>query len=458
VAGEEIFAQLEAFPGAEGFGKFTTGGRGGKVIEVTNLNDEGPGSFREAVEQEGIRTVIFRISGTVALESELEIENGDLTIAGQSAPGDGICIKNFQTTVNADNVIIRFIRFRLGDEKKEEADALSIMNSRNVIVDHCSLSWGIDEVFSFYDNENTTMQWCIISESLHNSFHNKGRHGYGGIWGGKNATFHHNLVAHNSSRNPRFNGSRTKYSHAEELVDFRNNVIYNWGFNSSYGGEDASYNIVNNYYKYGPATKNDVRGRIIEPWDDKARWYISGNFVEGFADITLDNWNGGVQGENSDKPGIKVSKPFSAASIVIESPEQAYINVLLYAGAIYPRRDIVDQRIVEDVRNCTAEFEGKSYDIDNGIDTSIVTGIIDSQSDVGGWPYLESGAPLPDSDRDGMPDDWEIKMNLNPADPDDRNKQAISGYTFLEEYLNELTAPSGSITKGCCGDSNRKVK
>jgi len=311
------------------------------------------------------------------------------------------------------------------------------MDSKNIIVDHCSTSWGIDEVFSFYDNENSTMQWCIISESLNHSYHFKGEHGYGGIWGGKNASFHHNLIAHNSSRNPRFNGSRTKYSPQEEFVDFRNNLIYNWGFNSLYGGENASFNIVGNYYKNGSATKKNVRGRILEPWDNKSRWYINDNYVSGFPDITKDNWKG-VQGDYAGEKEMKVDKPFNTKSIRTESPEKAYEQVLFYAGAISPKRDIVDQRIINEVRNGTATYDGRGYEISHDLDTTIVRGIIDSQNDVGGWPVLYSVDPPKDSDNDGMPDDWELKMKLNPNDSEDRNKISSSGYTFLEEYLNEL--------------------
>ncbi|MFO7447694.1 MAG: hypothetical protein R6W90_15115 [Ignavibacteriaceae bacterium] len=438
----KIYPQLLSFPGAEGYGKYTSGGRGGKVIEVTNLNDKGDGSFRNAVEQAGARIVVFRISGTIALESDLIIRNGDLTIAGQTAPGGGICIKNYQTIVNAGNVIIRFLRFRLGDETKQEADALNIMNSKNVIIDHCSVSWGIDEVFSFYDNENTTMQWCIISEALNDSYHSKGEHGYGGIWGGKNATFHHNLLANNSSRNPRFNGSRTKYTSDEELVDFRNNVIYNWGINSAYGGEGGSYNIAANYYKPGPATEEKVKSRIIEPWENKGRWYIDGNYVAGSPEVTEDNWKGGVQGDFSEDD-IKADKPFETMPVEYSNAEEAYEDVLRYAGAILPVRDNADERIINDVMSGTV---------------SAANGIINSQTQVGGWPELQSTEAPADTDHDGMPDNWEQKRSLNIYDSSDANKIAESGYTYIEEYLNELVKIKYSDIKGCnCGNKYRKI-
>lgn len=416
------YPQLPAFPGAEGYGKFTSGGRGGKVIEVTNLNDSGVGSLRYAIKKKYPRTIIFRVSGTIALESELEIYHGNLTIAGQTAPGDGICIKGNRVSItSAENIIIRFIRFRIGDENKIPEDAISVMNCKYVIIDHCSMSWGIDEVATFYDNENFTLQWSIISEGLNNSVHPKGAHGYGGIWGGVNASFHHNLLAHNSSRNPRFNGARTRTTQATELVDFRNNVIYNWGENSSYGGEKGKHNIVANYYKPGPASHK--RNRIVEPFDNLGKWFVDKNIVENHSEVSENNWNGGIQGDYANDPNIKVSTPFGVENIAMQTAGEAYISVVKYAGAILPKIDSIDSRIICEVKNSKV-FSGN--------------GIINSQSEVGGYPILNSLTPPLDSDKDGIPDEWEVNNNLNPNDSLDANRTAASGYTFLEEYLNEL--------------------
>lgn len=424
------YSQVKSFPTAEGFGRFAWGGRGGKVIEVTNLNDSGKGSFREAVNETGARTVVFRVSGTITLKSKLFIQEDSLTIAGQTAPGDGICIKRYPINVNANQVIIRYLRIRLGDEVKQEEDAISIIGQSNVMIDHCSFSWGNDEVATMRDNVNTTMQWCIISESLNHSWHHKGDHGYGGIWGGMGATFHHNLLAHHSSRNPRFNGSRYHKRPEREVVDFRNNVTYNWGFNSAYGGEGGKHNIINNYYKAGPGTLQDsLQYRIVEPWDGTSHWYVDGNFVFGFPAISQNNWAGGIQGKFIDN--VLVSEPFPAPEIQFETAQDAMVSVLDKAGATFPKRDAVDTRIVHEVKTGTAPH--------NGI-WGINKGIIDSQRAVGGWPVLESQKPSVDTDHDGMPDKWEKMHDLDPKNPDDKNLDCNGdGYTNLEKYLNALT-------------------
>ncbi len=413
-----------AFPGAEGFGKFTKGGRGGKVVHVTNLNDDGPGSLRHAVRMHDPRIVVFDVSGYIELESPLDINNGNITIAGQSAPGDGICLKNYPLSVKADNVIIRFMRFRLGDESKQESDAISGNSGvNNVIIDHCSMSWASDECASFYRNRNFTMQWCIVSESLNQSVHSKGAHGYGGIWGGEGATFHHNLIASHSSRTPRFSGSASTKNSAEELVDFVNNVIYNWGQNNVYGGEAGRYNVRANYYKPGPASKK--MDRILNPWAPFGQYFLQGNVLEGNEEVTKDNRKG-VDAKENIPAGTFVAVPFKVDEIAIDKTVDAYAEVLRQAGASFAR-DAVDARIVSETKNNSAT-SGKKKD-----------GIIDSQSDAGGWPELKAGSPAVDSDRDGMPDDWEKKQGLNPADPADASLQTLeAGYDNIEVYLNSL--------------------
>ena len=428
----QLQSQTLAFPGAEGFGKYTTGGRGGTVIEVTNLDNSGPGSLRDAISQSGARTIIFKISGTIELQSTLEIKNGDLTIAGQTAPGEGICIKNYPAQIKdgTQNVIIRYIKFRMGDEARQEQDSFWGRRSSDIIIDHCTMSWSIDECGSFYDNKNFTMQWCLLSESLYHSYHSKGDHGYGGIWGGSGATFHHNLLAHHTSRTPRFNGSRYDTTPETELVDFVNNVIYNWGFNSAYGGESGNQNIRANYYKYGPATESSKRNRIVEPYDAGGNWYIADNYIYDDTSVTADNWNGGVQGSYAQSAKNKnITEPFEAVEINIQTAEDAYESVLENAGANFPVRDEVDARIIEEVKTGTATYGG-NYGSGKGI--------IDSQSQVGGWPLLETGIVPLDSDHDGMPDAWETNNGLDPGNSADRNNTDEEGYTMLEVYLNDI--------------------
>jgi len=414
-----------AFPGAEGFGKYAIGGRGGKVYAVTHLGDRGPGSFREACEAAGPRTVVFRVSGTIALEDELEIEHPYITIAGQTAPGGGICIKNYQFEFDTQHLIVRHLRVRPGTEKGKEQDAFG-GGGDHIIVDHCSASWGVDETLSINKASNLTVQWCIVSESLYDSIHKKGKHGYGGLWGGPGGSFHHNLLAHHSSRNPRASGNRES-----GLIDVRNNVIYNWGFNSAYGGELWGRNWIGNYYKYGPATSRDTRSRIFIQKDPRGKMYADGNFVHDFPKITKDNWKGGIEfqedGEATEET-LRVLVPFAVAPVATQGAEEAFALVLEQAGAL--PRDSVDARIVEEARTGTAAH-GRSYEGGGN-------GIIDTPEDVGGWPELVSTEPPADTDGDGMPDAWESDHGLDPANPDDGPRIREDGYSELEVYLNSL--------------------
>jgi len=444
--GLNCYSQQLAFPTAEGYGKFTKGGRGGAVYEVTNLNDSGEGSLRAAIDATGHRTVVFRLSGTISLESPLKIKNPYITIAGQTAPGDGICIKNHQLSIDADHVIIRHIRVRLGDESGEDYDAIGGRYHNNIILDHVSASWSVDECVSIYHCDSITVQWCIISESMSKSNHVKGSHGFGGIWGSNFGTYHHNLLAHHSSRNPRMaSGSGN--------TDYRNNVIYNWGYQSLYGGEKyqqgndkfnfSNFNIVANYYKPGPATKpGEVMYRIANPSfrskEDYGKWYIAENTVVGNNSVSVDNWNGGVQ-TNLAFEKIKLKQPWPSMPIIQQTAEEAYKAVLDNAGAKLPKRDAIDERIIDEVRGGYATYEGNSYKKNHQVaDSSKVCGIIDTQEDVGGWPELKSTPAPIDTDHDGMPDEWEDKNNLDKDNPDDRNIVAADGYTMLEKYLNSF--------------------
>ncbi|MDR3329407.1 MAG: hypothetical protein LBS63_04795 [Prevotellaceae bacterium] len=449
---DPLTENLCAFPGAEGFGKNATGGRGGAVLYVTNLNDAGAGSLRAAVEAAGARTVLFKVSGTIHLSKRLAIKNGNLTIAGQTAPGDGICLAGYDVTVEANHVALRYLRFRMGAANGVESDALWGRGRSNVIIDHCSMSWSTDECASFYEMKDFSLQWCLIAESLKNSLHEKGAHGYGGIWGGQNTSFHHNLLAHHDSRNPRFASGEVCLSCADPSigklspVDFRNNVVYNWGqTNSAYGGEATDINFVNNYYKPGPATKASIRERLYAPGaktedDGSGRFvniinvwgglFVEGNYVVGSANATADNWTYGIQGiDAARKAAIKRTTPFDFSPITQHSAELAYERVLSYAGASLSR-DAVDLRVAAETRNGAYTYRGS-----NGS----ANGIIDNQQDVGGWPALASlTAPL-DTDGDGMPDAWETANGLLPNSAADRNATTLSSvYTNLEVYLASL--------------------
>lgn len=415
-----------AFPGAEGFGKFTLGGRGGRVYIVDNLHDSGPGSFREACEAKGPRTIVFAVSGNITLEKELKIKNPYITIAGQTAPGDGICVRRHQVTFDTDHLIVRYMRFRPGDESGDEFDAFA-GEGDHIVVDHCSVSWGIDETLSINKASNLTVQWCMVTESLTNSVHKKGAHGYGGLWGGPGGSYHHNILAHHSSRTPRASGNKDS-----GLLDYRNNVVYNWGFNSAYGGELWPRNWINNYYKYGPATSENVRDRIFLQKDPRGRMYADGNYVWGYPDITRDNWRGGIDyapDGMASEATLRVMNPYVVAPVTTQTAEDAFELVLRNAGCSL-KRDAVDARIIEEIRSGTAKY-GATYKGGG-------KGIIDSQTDVGGWPDLASLPAPPDTDRDGLPDTWEVAHGLDPGDPTDGARFGDDGYTHLEHYLNSL--------------------
>ena len=416
-----INAQQLAFPSAEGFGRYATGGKGGLIYKVTNLNDDGEGSLRKGILKSGSRTIVFDISGTIELKSNLDVNKGDLTILGQTAPGDGITLKGYPFTIKSDNVVIRYLRFRMGDINGIEGDALGCRNANNVIIDHCSISWATDENGSFYNNKNFTLQWSIISEALNRSVHHKGAHGYGGIWGGVNVSFHHNLIVSNTSRNPRFSGSSTTKNSENEFVDFRNNVIYNWGENSIYGGEKGTYNIVNNYFKPGPATLVSKRERIVEPYEPYGKFYIDGNVIEGDEKITNDNWDGGVQCKNPE--ATKLNNPISISeNSKTVSANEAYQQVVNKAGAsIF--RDAVDVRIVHNVKEGSVNYKN---------------GIIDSQENVGGWPLLNSKKAKQDLDEDGMPDEWESLNKLDPKTNDANLNTLDNNFTNIQIFANSL--------------------
>lgn len=449
-AAHPIREKAIAFPGAEGFGMFTSGGRGGRVIIVNNLNDDGEGSLRKAVGAKGPRIVVFNVSGTIHLQSKLNIK-GDITIAGQTAPGGGICVADYPVSISGDNVIIRFLRFRMGDRYQNKGrvdgsgsdDAFSATGRKNIIIDHCSMSWSTDEVCSVYKGDSTTLQWNLITEPLNYSYHfEKGdkdfeHHGYGGIWGGAHFSAHHNLIAHCNSRTPRFNGVRL--GETDELADFRNNVIYNWGHNNVYGGENGKYNIISNYYKYGPETKKNVQSRIVNPTmasdtgNSYGKFYVAGNYVDGDNEATQNNYLGihvDKATTESDKQLAIATVAFSVVEIKEQSAQDAYQDVLKYAGAIFPQRDTLDQRVIGEVANRTGRF----IDVQGGY--SHGTGY---EKTISAWPFLKQiPAPL-DTDKDGMPDEWEKRNKLNINDPGDASLYSIhQSYTNIEMYINSL--------------------
>ena len=522
-------AQAPAFPGAEGHGRYVTGGRGGRVVHVTNLNDSGTGSFREAVKS-GNRIIVFDVAGVIALKSELKFAD-NITILGQTAPSPGITLR-YYTVQPGNNNIIRFLRIRRGEEKNinDGADATWQRNKTGIIFDHCSFSWSIDEVASFYDNNNFTMQWCTVAESLTNPGHSKGAHGYGGIWGGKLASFHHNFVGHLMNRGPRFNGARygwTGYTSNKdydtykwenpvqaENVDFRNCVMYN-AQGTCYGGPGGGQiNIVNNYYKAGPSqnlkskTLNGIKVSVSsgkergdqdritqvtvsssensdkkhpEFYEMTSRYFINGNTTETTKGTITRNqdWKGVVydkgtytyNGEiySADKKNfygdavahqtidgvscvkIKMDAPAPTGEVTTHSAAQAFSKVLAYGGASLYRDDI-DARYMEEAKTGTALYKGS---------ITLSPGIIDKVSDVKGYTEANFGtATRPadfDTDKDGIPDAWELANGLNPNDGSDALTYSLDGkgyYTNLEVYANSLVE---DIMKQGNADAESKV-
>lgn len=503
-----VQGQTPAFPNAEGFGKYAIGGRGGKAVTVTTLQDytssETPieGSLRWALEQHVHKethaqvytaidgsdslvnrevtvyeplTIVFNVAGNIELKEDLKVKRDYLTIAGQSAPGTGICITGHSMIFNGatggemwywgprrKHLIVRYLRFRPSTPTADHpfiTYGTDVENYEYVIFDHCTMTWANEECLAIYDTKYTTVQWCIVAEGLYNAHHPKGTRSYCGVWGGQFATYHHNLIAHNDSRNIRFNGARAHDTIA--VVDYHNNVVYNWGTNNSgYGLEfdiqkpeaRNELNMVNNYYKHGPASGNTASkvspnnkvNRFVRIDQSRAsieagylpHHYITGNYLSNYPDVTEDNWFCGVQfNAYSDTAVAKQIFRTDALSPevaevlpdYVETAEEAYLNILAEAGACAPQRDRQDARIVNETLTGTASGKGsKNKD-----------GIIDTPESVGGWPHL-TGTPYTDTDGDGIPDEWEQANGLDAYNPNDGALLTESGYSNLEIYLNSI--------------------
>jgi hypothetical protein len=439
-------AQTPAFPGAEGFGKYATGGRGGRVVTVSNLNDDGPGSFRQAFKEypgEPI-TIVFSVAGIIELKSPLKISRSNITVAGQTAPGDGICLKGNSFIINCagdksearGNIIIRYLRSRPGAKIANGVYGFNMENSQNIIIDHCSFTWANEECAAMYDTKNVTVQWSIISEGLYNANHHKGLRAYGGVWGGQNASYHHNLISNQNSRTVRFNGARAHDTLA--IVDYSNNVIFNWkSVNACYGGEvdipggKSNINLVNNYYIPGPATPKELKFIKANYNPAKAKgfgqWYLNGNVMEGDKKLSANNSLGIDLAEFPEqyRKLALVTAAFAIAEPVTRQyARDAYQLVLKKVGASLPKYDAVDQRLIAEARSHKAASGEK--------------GIINDASEAGGWPvYQYTKAPV-DTDKDGMPDEWELKNGLNPEQADNNDYKLSKEYTNIEVYMNGL--------------------
>ena len=457
----DLEGKLLAFPTARGFGKLASGGRGGKVVEVTNLNDSGEGSLRWALTEAGKEnaTIVFRVGGIIKLESDIRAKLQNVTIAGQTAPGDGILYRGAKLNLGgSNNLIIRNIRGRLGktdDDQFIDGGSIGIENGQNIIIDHCCFGWSGEENMTMYDNHFSTVQWTIVHEGLRAAGHPKGARGYGSQWGGSPATYHHNLLIHNDSRSCRFNGASNDNGDRRVFMEYYNNVNYNWGrWNSCYGGESEALNsihfcnFIGNYYKPGPATPSgSVFISISEHRDKKtstgpSRWYFEGNKMEGNAKASADNWQGV---HNNTKYTISQLKSdellnqkgyYQSAALVYEyadyqtpteNADAAYNHVLDKVGTI--KRDKVEQRLINELRNGTTTYKGSEGK----------KGIIDSQFQTEGYLSYDGGTAPADTDHDGMPDEWEKVNGFDPLDASDGAKVASAeGYTALEIYLNSL--------------------
>lgn len=471
-----------AFPTAEGYGRYATGGRGGRTYVVTSLDDcpdnnLKEGTFRWAVKQPGKKIVTFKVCGTIYLTSALDMNCGDLTILGQTAPGEGVCLADYPVTISCENAIIRYMRFRLGQRQVayHEGDGFGINGANNFIIDHCSVSWSIDECLSVSAATNGTIQWCIVSQALNDAGHSKGAHGYGGNWGGTNVSFHHNLIAQCTSRVPRLGGDT--YAETEDFCDMRNNVFYNWGGNGCYGAEAIDVNFVNNYYKPGPCTDQrnaNVKRRICAPnirtnsyiktypafAHDLHKWghfYAEGNVNPDHADVTADNWTIGIEnqvnGSEQDgtwtavtKDSIHLRNPREFVHVTTHTAEETYDKVIDLAGAsLY--RDCVDEMIVSQVLERWGKYasgsNGAHYgQIDKQTDNIYNGQLTEDQVENGAWPILRYIAPQrADSDGDGVPDFFEESWGLDTSDPYDAaqlytgSSTKFQGYSYVEAYV-----------------------
>lgn len=496
--GTETTAQQQqalAFPGAEGYGKWATGGRGGKTYVVTSLDDcpetsLKEGTFRWAVKQPGKKIVTFAVCGTIYLTSGLNLDCGDLTILGQTAPGDGICLADYPVTISCENAILRYLRFRLGQRQVayHEGDGFGFNGANNVIMDHCSVSWSIDECLSISAATNLTIQWCMVEQALNDAGHTKGAHGYGGNWGGTNVSFHHNLITQCTSRVPRLGGDTNPLT--QDYCDLRNNVFYNWGGNGCYGAEAIDVNFVNNYYKPGPSTDQrsaNIRKRIcaigirtnsyVKTYPafahDLHKWghfYTDGNVNPDYEDVTRDNWTYGILNQvdasgtdgtwtAATKDTIHLTEPREFVSVTTHTARQAYEKVLALAGASL-RRDCVDELMVAQVEGRIGEKNSGSNGAQWGqIDKQTDNGFSASEVENGAWPkLLKRSMDYNDEDGDGIADNFEDTWGLDSTDPNDGaqlfkgTKAEYIGYSYTEIYQNFINKTNKAWNALCLDD------